>query len=129
MSGRGYAINDCLVFNNFDNLFNDSYVWFYTISAIYGIFFSANTEAAFANALFWEFLGSALGSSYSNYLCTRTKILILFVALLVGIVCYFMAEFVERREKRQEKRDDVTEERVEMMQTNKNATAAQKENI
>ena len=105
----------------------DMYV-FYTISAIYGIFFSTNTEAAFANALFWEFLGSALGSSYSNSLCTRTKIFILFAALLVGILCYFLAEFVERIEKRQEKRENELEEMDIMMQTNKNATAAQKDN-
>ena len=40
----------------------------------------------------------ALGSGYSNALCTGTKIAILFVMLMVGMAGYLIAEFVDRKE-------------------------------
>ena len=77
------------------------------IVALYGAFFSDNTAPAFANNLLWWCLGLAVGSGYSNALCTGTKIAILFGMLIIGMTGYLIAELVDRKEKKTKKRQVV----------------------
>ena len=69
--------------------------------ALYGTFFSDATEAAFSNYMLWWCAGLAIGFGYSNALCTDVKLYIVFSMLWVGILGYFGAEYVDRKEKRQ----------------------------
>ena len=72
---------------------------FELFSAMYGAFFSKNAEAAFSNNLLWWCLGLTIGYGYSSVLCTKTKLLILFMSLLIGNICYFVIEYIDYKEK------------------------------
>ena len=50
--------------------------------------------------MLWWCAGLAIGFGYSNALCTDTKLYIIFSMLMVGIACYFCAEYVNKREQR-----------------------------
>ena len=51
--------------------------------------------------MLWWCAGLAIGFGYSNALCTDVKLYIVFSMLWVGILGYFGAEYVDRKEKRQ----------------------------
>ena len=62
------------------------------ISALYGCIFSYSTEAAFANYRLWESAGFIIAFGCSNYLCIYTKLFVLLICLMVGMIGYFIVE-------------------------------------
>ncbi|XP_020619657.1 protein unc-93 homolog A-like [Orbicella faveolata] len=71
-------------------------VWQTQINAMYGVFFHDNQEAAFSNYRLWESLGFVLAFAYSKYLCIHVKLIILLVVLIVSLIGYFTAEYVNK---------------------------------
>lgn len=63
---------------------------------MYGVFFHDNQEAAFSNYRLWESLGFVLAFAYSKYLCIHVKLIILLVVLIVSLIGYFTAEYVNK---------------------------------
>ena len=71
--------------------------WQTQVNSIYGVLFQNNQEAAFANFRLWESLGFAVSYAYSNYLCTRDKLYLLVFYLSIGMIGYFLIEYIEYR--------------------------------
>ncbi len=69
---------------------------------MYGVFFHDNQEAAFSNYRLWESLGFVIAFAYANYLCITTKLIILLVVLIISLVGYFTAEWVNKSQIDQE---------------------------
>ncbi|XP_015921485.2 protein unc-93 homolog A isoform X3 [Parasteatoda tepidariorum] len=67
-------------------------IWWSQISALYGLMFPNDREAAFSNLYFWSFLGFFLSYSYANYLSVAVKINILMAFLLTGMACYLVGQ-------------------------------------
>nr|XP_042913993.1 UNC93-like protein [Parasteatoda tepidariorum] len=67
-------------------------IWWSQISALYGLMFPNDREAAFSNLYFWSFLGFFLSYSYANYLSVAVKINILMAFLLTGMACYLAGQ-------------------------------------
>lgn len=62
-------------------------------SALSGILFAGQEEAAFSNFRLWESTGSVITYVYSPYLCTYTKLYLLIAILCVGMVGYGIIEW------------------------------------
>lgn len=71
-----------------------------SISAASGILFPGQEEAAFSNFRLLESTGSVLFYLVSPSLCTRTKMYVLIVAMLVGMTGFSTIEFLEKRAKK-----------------------------
>ncbi|XP_054718880.1 UNC93-like protein isoform X2 [Uloborus diversus] len=67
-------------------------IWWSQISALYGLMFPHDREAAFSNFFFWSFLGYLLSYSYANVLTVSVKVYILLSILTVGMAGYFAAQ-------------------------------------
>jgi hypothetical protein len=76
-------------------------VWQTQVNSIYGVLFQANKEAAFSNFRLWESLGFAISYAYSNSLCTSSKLYLLLVYLIFGVICYLLIELMELKAKNQ----------------------------
>ncbi|KAK0090079.1 hypothetical protein PV325_003534 [Microctonus aethiopoides] len=73
--------------------YNASFVscaWGITLS---GILFPGMEEAAYSNFRLWEATGSVVAYGYSPYLCTSTKLYVLIIILITGVVGYGIIEF------------------------------------
>lgn len=70
---------------------------FFWFVAYYGYIFKGNEEAAFSNYRFWEALGHVIGYANSSVLCTRPKLWMLSVFLVVGVCGFFAIELKEKR--------------------------------
>lgn len=64
--------------------------------AMYGVFFADNQEAAFSNYRLWESLGFVIAFAYANFLCIKVKLIILLVVLIISLVGYFIAEYINQ---------------------------------
>ncbi|KFM75915.1 Protein unc-93-like protein, partial [Stegodyphus mimosarum] len=67
-------------------------IWWSQITALYGLMFPNDREAAFSNFFFWSFLGFFLCYSYANYFSVAVKIDILLFFLITGIICYLIGQ-------------------------------------
>ena len=65
-------------------------------AAMYGVFFHDNQEPAFSNYRLWESLGFVIAFAYANFLCIKVKLIILLVTLIIGLVGYFLAEYINQ---------------------------------
>jgi len=63
---------------------------------MYGVFFADNQEAAFSNYRLWESLGYVIAFAYANFLCIKVKLIILLVVLIISLVGYFIAEYINQ---------------------------------
>ena len=63
---------------------------------MYGVFFADNQEAAFSNYRLWESLGFVIAFAYANFLCIKVKLIILLVVLIISLVGYFIAEYINQ---------------------------------
>lgn len=86
-----YWINECNDANEFYN------VPFYPISALFGIVFSSQPDAAFAARTTLASLGAMIAYMYSNFICTSTKLFIVTSLLIVSYVGYLTVEIMYRR--------------------------------
>jgi len=68
-------------------------VWQSQTSALYGVLFTNNNEAAFSNYRLWESVGFALFYILIPRIRTRITLIILLVFLSVGISCYALVEY------------------------------------
>ncbi len=71
-------------------------IWF--AAALYGCLFTQESEAAFSNYRMWESLGFIIAFAYSNYICTSVKLYILISVLSIGMIGYFIVEWLHRKE-------------------------------
>lgn len=70
----------------------------YRIStALSGILFPGQEEAAYSNFRLWESTGSAITYIYNPYLCTNVKLYLLLGLLLIGVSGYTVVEVGEHR--------------------------------
>lgn len=69
----------------------------YSCAALYGILFSRDKEAAFANYRMWESLGFVIAFAYSTFICLEYKLYIMLAVLLLTIFTYPVVEFYEYR--------------------------------
>lgn len=70
------------------------------ITAFYGVLFPHDEEPSFSNYRLWESLGFIIAYIFSNLLCVKVKLYILLGVILVGMIGYFVIEFLERRKKK-----------------------------
>ncbi|CAL1287419.1 unnamed protein product [Larinioides sclopetarius] len=67
-------------------------IWWSQVTALYGLMFPNDREAAFSNLYFWSFLGFFLSYSYANYFTVAVKINILLCFLFVGMLGYMIGQ-------------------------------------
>ncbi|CAG9561740.1 unnamed protein product [Danaus chrysippus] len=75
-------------------------IWLVQINAYYGILFKGREEAAFSNFRLWESVGYIIAYIISPFLRTSIKTYILIIAMVVGVVFYFIVEYRDRKAKR-----------------------------
>ncbi|XP_045191368.1 protein unc-93 homolog A-like [Mercenaria mercenaria] len=68
------------------------------INALYGMLWTKDSEAAFANYRLWESLGFIIAFACQNFLCTNVKIYICMGFLCVGMMLYGVVEIAHRRD-------------------------------
>jgi len=78
-------------------------VWQSQTSALYGVLFTNNNEAAFSNYRLWESAGFALFYILIPRIRTRITLIILLVFLSVGISGYALVEYRWRTSEEKEK--------------------------
>lgn len=67
------------------------------LTALSGILFPGNEEAAFSNFRFIESIGSVAAYAISPLLCMHVKLWILLALIVLGVVGYTTVENLERR--------------------------------
>lgn len=72
-----------------------SLCFFFCPAALYGVLFSRDKEAAFANYRMWESLGFVIAFAYSTFLCLEYKLYILLAFLVLTIITYPIVEYRE----------------------------------
>ncbi|XP_069465105.1 protein unc-93 homolog A-like [Ambystoma mexicanum] len=70
-------------------------VWQTGTSALYGVLFEKNKEAAFSNCCLWESVGFVIAFGYGSFLCAYVKLYILLCVLAVGMLFYGVVEYLE----------------------------------
>ena len=75
-------------------------IWLTVVTSLYGIIFPGETEAAYSAFMSFQCLGYALAFGYSFFICTSTKLYIMFGLLVVSIVSYFVLEIQEKCKKK-----------------------------
>lgn len=66
-------------------------------TALYGVLFEENKEAAFANYRLGEAMGFVIAFGYSSFLCVSTKLYVLLGVLSLAMVAYGTVEYLESR--------------------------------
>uniref|UniRef100_G3NU85 Protein unc-93 homolog A n=1 Tax=Gasterosteus aculeatus TaxID=69293 RepID=G3NU85_GASAC len=72
-------------------------IWQTQTNALYGILFSRDKEAAFANYRMWESLGFVIAFAYSTFICLEYKLYILLAVLLLTAITYPIVEYHEHK--------------------------------
>ncbi|XP_061099894.1 protein unc-93 homolog A-like [Conger conger] len=72
-------------------------VWQTQTNALYGVLFSQQKEAAFANYRMWESVGFVIAFAYSNFICLNTKLYVLIAVLILSMVLYGWVEWEEHK--------------------------------
>lgn len=72
------------------------------INALYGMLWTKDSEAAFANYRLWESIGFIIAFACQNFLCTNVKIYICLAFLCVGMLLYGTVEISYRRNDKQQ---------------------------
>lgn len=72
-------------------------------TAVYGGVFPDESEAAFASRVSGYSIGCTIAFSYSFFLCTTTKLIILMVLLLIGMGGYIAVVIIKSRLKAKSK--------------------------
>ncbi|XP_070136286.1 UNC93-like protein isoform X2 [Drosophila bipectinata] len=69
-------------------------VWVTQINGFYGLLFRRHKEAAFSNYRLFESIGFVVGFTYSSFICTRAKLYIMLLLLVIGLVGYLTVEVI-----------------------------------
>ena len=75
------------------------------ITALYGLLFPKDVEAAFSNHRLWQSVGFIVSFSIQNYLCTDVKIYICLALLVTGMILYGIAEVTIKQNNNQMRRE------------------------
>ncbi|KAI5633680.1 ion channel regulatory protein UNC-93 domain-containing protein [Phthorimaea operculella] len=75
-------------------------IWMVQMNAYYGVLFPGREEAAFSNFRLWESMGYIIAYIISPYLRTSAKTYLLLTLMVVGVACYFVVEFRERKSRK-----------------------------
>lgn len=59
--------------------------------------FSDNPEGAFSTYRFWEAVGMVIGYVYTTLICVSTKIYIQLIIFILGIIGYYIGEYMHKR--------------------------------
>lgn len=78
-------------------------VWQSQMSALYGVLFTEDNEAAFSNCRLWESAGFALFYILIPRIRTRSTLIILLVFLTVGMIGYALVEYCWRASEQKQK--------------------------
>ncbi|CAG7838482.1 unnamed protein product [Allacma fusca] len=78
-------------------------IWQCEINAFYGILFPNNEEAAFSNYRLWESLGFVIAYVNTNFLCIDAKLYLLLAIIILGMLGYFVIEYLESKKNRTSK--------------------------
>ena len=73
---------------------------FFLLSALYGVLFESDEEAAFSNYRLWESLGFIFAYILQINVCIYTKLWVILCVLGTGMLGYLIIEFQERRRNR-----------------------------
>lgn len=84
------------------NLSVISFMYSRFFSALYGVIFSKESEAAFSNYRMWESLGFIIAFAYSAYICTSTKLYVTISVLFLGMIGYLIVEFMTYKKSKAE---------------------------
>ena len=76
------------------------YVISISISALYGVLFESDEEAAFSNYRLWESLGFIFAYLLQINVCIDVKLWIVLAVLLSGMAGYLVIEVMESRKKK-----------------------------
>ena len=71
-----------------------------SISALYGVLFESDEEAAFSNYRLWESLGFIFAYLLQINVCIDVKLWIVLAVLLSGMAGYLVIEVMESRKKK-----------------------------
>merc|ERR1711934_904777 len=72
-------------------------IWQAQINALYGCLFANNEEAAFSNYRLWESMGFIFAfATNAAGVCVFPKIITTIVFLVLGMIGYFIVEYLER---------------------------------
>ena len=68
------------------------------LPALYGVIFTQDLEAAFSNWYMWGSLGVITVFAYSSEICTSVQLYVAIGVMCVGMVGYFMVEFLHHKQ-------------------------------
>ena len=71
-------------------------------SALYGVLFTNEAEAAFANYRMWESIGFIIAFAYSEHICTEPKLIVITCVLIVGYIGFCIVTVMEKNRKKNE---------------------------
>ena len=72
------------------------------VTALYGVIFEGDEEAAFSNYRLWESLGFIFAYVLQTQVCVYSKLWAVLIVLLTGMVGYLYIEIQEWRKKKQQ---------------------------
>lgn len=81
-----------------------SRVFYFTVSATYGVLFTEH-ESAFSNFRLWESLGYVIAYVYTPRIRILYAHIILLCVLTVSMICYFIIDLSELRRKKNEEKE------------------------
>ena len=70
------------------------------ISALYGVLFANDEEAAFSNYRLWESAGFILAFILQTQVCIDVKLYVLLAVISAGMIGYAIIEFGEMQKKK-----------------------------
>ena len=83
------------------------HVLYFAFSVLYGVLFTSNKDAAFANFRMLNAIGMFVPFGYSGFICTSTKLYILLICLILGMVGYIIVDCRKPKEDRLIVDDDI----------------------
>ena len=114
----------------------------YLFPALYGSIFTDKPEAAFSNYRTWESLGFAVSFAYSNFLCTDIKLYVTMSMLVIGMICYFIVEYLENKKTKSvvekvrehtvtitDRNNGISDEKIDSSRTNKALEVSNKDGL
>ena len=69
------------------------------LTALYGVLFESDEEAAFSNYRLWESLGFIFAYILQTQICIYTKLWVVLAVLFTGLAGYLTIEAMERKRK------------------------------
>ena len=73
-------------------------IWITITTALYGIMFPTQSDAAFSQYMLWQCAGYAFAYGYSYFGCSNIKLIVLHFFLWFGVICYFVLEKFQKNE-------------------------------